>query len=209
MKRLSALRASFLRIHLVDRCLMLFMIVLLLQSAYSIFALGDADGGNKDIDIIVRTSSAAIFGYFLSADLRRKTAGGTASATTSSAAAVQLTAPGVSDESPSARIGFSVFNGETDSSAADAGTLAGSSVKTANDTADGTASCDRLKILVTTGIGLFCLIVLLVLRNLPQWNEVISGSAALSAAASQFRDFVSGCVGFLIGCPNHNSDTAS
>lgn len=64
------------RIRLMDRCLLVFMGVLLAQSAYSLFsapALGTETGG---IDIIVRTSAAAIFGYFLSANYRRETTPG-------------------------------------------------------------------------------------------------------------------------------------
>ena len=54
----------------------------------------------------------------------------------------------------------------------------------------------RLQVLTTWVIGLFCLLVLLLLRGLGAAEE---GSA--TATVAQFRDFVSGCVGFLIGCP--------
>ena len=59
---------------------------------------------------------------------------------------------------------------------------------------------------VATGIGLFCLVALLVLRNLSQWGLVSAESNSVASAVVQLRDFVSGCVGFLIGCPTHSDN---
>ena len=50
---------------------------------------------------------------------------------------------------------------------------------------------------------IFCLVTLLVLRNLSQWDLTAAESDSVAATVVQFRDFVSGCVGFLIGCPAH------
>lgn len=70
------LRGLLDRIHPVDKSLLLFMLVLLIQSAYSMFCPGGTGQAAEDIDIIVRTSAAAIFGYFLSANFIRHTASG-------------------------------------------------------------------------------------------------------------------------------------
>lgn len=70
MKRTASTARRKGRIRLMDRCLLAYMAILLAQSAYSLFsaaALGTETGG---IDIIVRTSTAAVFGYFLSANYR-------------------------------------------------------------------------------------------------------------------------------------------
>ena len=48
-----------------DLWLVIFLAVLLAQSAFSLFAPAPVDGSGG-IDVIVRTSAAAIFGYFLS-----------------------------------------------------------------------------------------------------------------------------------------------
>ena len=61
---LSRLAITFRSIHLVDRCLLIFLLVLLLQSAGTLLFSTGEDGA--EIDVIVRTTSAAIFGYFLS-----------------------------------------------------------------------------------------------------------------------------------------------
>lgn len=57
-----------------------------------------------------------------------------------------------------------------------------------------------------TVIGLFCLCVLLILRNMGASGEQILDSDSVSATVVQFRDFVSGCVGFLIGVPTHSGN---
>ena len=57
--------------HPVDRSLLVFMAVLLLQSAVSIFLPGELPQTAGNIDVVIRTSSAAIFGYFLSANFAR------------------------------------------------------------------------------------------------------------------------------------------
>ena len=100
-----------------DLWLVIFLAVLLAQSAFSLFAPAPVDGSGG-IDVIVRTSAAAIFGYFLSS---------------------------------------------------------------------GAPPAGRLRIRAVSCTGLFCLLTLLALRA--------------AATIAQLRDFVSGCVGFLIGSP--------
>ncbi|MFR5782963.1 MAG: hypothetical protein ACLUEK_14650 [Oscillospiraceae bacterium] len=76
MKRTASTARRKGRIRLMDRCLLAYMAILLAQSAYSLFsaaALGTETGG---IDIIVHTSTAAVFGYFLSANYRLEAAPG-------------------------------------------------------------------------------------------------------------------------------------
>lgn len=51
---------------------MLIMLILLLQSAYNIFLDEPAYQEENTIDVIVRTSQAAIFGYFLSANFANR-----------------------------------------------------------------------------------------------------------------------------------------
>ena len=64
----KCLCAAFNRIPLVDKCLLVFFLVLLTQSAYSLFSHNGTGSEIEHIDVIVRTSSAAIFGYILSAN---------------------------------------------------------------------------------------------------------------------------------------------
>lgn len=143
MKRLgiwwARLRDTVSKIRPADRCLVIFMAVLLVQSAYSLFSGGKSAGEGGHIDVIVRTASAAVFGYFLSAR---------------------------EEGTPEER-----------------------------------HACHCLRTAAATGIGLFCLATLLVLRNLSLWDASAAGGESVTATVAQFRDFISGCVGFLIGAP--------
>lgn len=167
-------------IHPVDKSLILFMVLLLAQSAYTLFHPSGGSQTARDIDIIIRTSSAAIFGYFLSANFA------TAQAADAAGGPPRRPAPADSGTSPSLRgqIGFLPPSSQPTAGQADAAGGPGRQ-----------AFC--LQVAAASGIGLFCLVVLIVLRN------TAGPDAPDSAAAVQFRDFVSGCVGFLIGSPTH------
>ncbi len=65
MKKLwKRIQRHLKKISVVDKFLIFLMIILLSQSAYSLF-VGTAVNTDT-VDVIVRTSAAAIFGYFLS-----------------------------------------------------------------------------------------------------------------------------------------------
>ena len=200
MSRLSRLRCTAGRIHPVDKGLMLFMVVLLAQSACNILFPSSAGQPTGDIDIIVRTSCAAIFGYLLSANFMRHTAPTGHSPTGQAPHILETgTAPTSGEAAPMAKIGFSA--GDTQPG------LEAAQPQTGGAQADGQASNQDspavtcLQIRVATAIGLFCLITLLILRNLSHWGILPAQSDTVVATVAQFRDFVSGCVGFLIGSP--------
>lgn len=130
-----------------DRWLILFMAILLGQSAYSLFAGPGSHPESGDIDVIVRTASAAIFGYFLSARDRQGEG--------------QAAEPG----------------GHMVAAAA--------------------------------AVGLFCLVVLLALRDVAPEDPAAVGSDSATATVAQFRDFISGCVGLLIGAPTGRASPPS
>lgn len=189
----SRIRKALTGIHLVDRCLLLFMTVLLAQSACSIFLPGEGGGESGSIDVIVRTSSAAIFGYFLSANFNRRASDPTAG---HSEAQGQGTTSAPTGDGPLAQIGFQ--SPEDRSREAPKRTAPPSLVRETGQT-----PAERLQILIAAGIGLFSLLTLLLLR----WTGAPEDSSA-TATVAQLRDFVSGCVGFLIGCPARKSESA-
>ena len=190
---LTKLRAVLTSIHPVDKSLLLFM-VLLLQSAYSIFFPSEAAPAVGDIDVIIRTSSAAIFGYFLSANFVNRSS---AQPEAASAPAALTTAAqaGTEANAPKNQIGFTAGDAALESGGAQ--TVPSPSLPAWLPD----SSC--LQVTAATVIGLFCLVVLLVLRNTAD-SQLLS-SDSVSATVVQFRDFVSGCVGFLIGFPTHTS----
>lgn len=198
------LRGLLGRIHPVDKSLLLFMLVLLIQSAYSMFCPDGTGPAAEDIDIIVRTSAAAIFGYFLSVNFTRRSASG--GQTPANPPGHTLEAGGSTPpdpNTPAARIGFSDAQGTAEPASPEPGATG---AETTSSNENSAANC--LQVVVATVIGLFCLVTLLVLRNLSQWDLVPAESDSVAASVAQFRDFVSGCVGFLIGCPTH-SDKSS
>lgn len=70
IKLVKQLKNDFFRLELVDRCLIVFMVILMAQIAANLFCIrmGTAP---VDVDIIVRTTAASIFGYFLSGNFTR------------------------------------------------------------------------------------------------------------------------------------------
>lgn len=134
------------RLRLVDKCLLAFLAVLLAQSAYSLFSASSAETGG--IDVIVRTSAAAVFGYFLS--------GG-----------------GCCEPEPGTPARLRAL---------------------------------RFRVLTASGVGLFCLLTLLAYRAVLLHSPGFAAPENAAATVAQLRDFVSGCVGFLIGCPSGRQD---
>ncbi|MGN8968320.1 hypothetical protein [Intestinimonas sp. HCP28S3_D6] len=198
--RLTTLRTGLARIHPVDKSLLLFMALLLLQSAYTIFFPSEADPAVSDIDVIIRTSSAAIFGYFLSANFVNRSSVQTE--TVSAPSPLTITAQAEAETGvPKNQIGFTAGDATMESG----GTQSVPSPSLPAWLPD--TSC--LQVATATVIGLFCLLVLLILRNMGAAGGQLLASDSVSATVVQFRDFVSGCVGFLIGFPTHANNRTS
>lgn len=234
---LAALRLAWKIVHPVDKGLLLFMLLLLAQSTFSMFFPGDAPQLSSDIDVVVRTSSAAIFGYFLSANFvgrhfEKGQAPKEMESTFEDATGEQALPAGNSPigfclpDPKSQENQLDLMDGQV-SSAQQAHRLLSDADLTAqqdlpdiplrqSDTGgtemealgaqtekatpeDSCPSC--LQVAVAMGIGLFCLCALLLLRNLVQLGIVSPEFDSVQATVIQFRDFISGCVGFLIGTP--------
>lgn len=179
------MQAALSTLHLADKCLLIFMGILLFQSAYNIFFHGVAAHGNDTLDIIIRTTAAAIFGYFISANFQN----GTKSAVQNEQNkrdSLTLDASST-DGKPMGRIGFSAKTDALELPTENTGISFENKPKCRN----------HLQILVIACIGLFSLITLIIFRNYAVLNAVAT------ATLSQLRDFVSGSVGFLIGHSTH------
>ena len=186
-KKLSLL---FRQIHFIDKLLIGFMAVLLLQSAYQIFFGGPVSQESTSVDVIVRTSAAAIFGYFISSNFS-KTATKRKSVIQKSTDYQEGDIPTSSFE-PRAQIGFQT---STEQPADQIGSAASTPTTPSN------SSCSPVQIIIVSVIGGLSLFLLLILRN---FAEMTSQTAV---AASQLRDFVFACIGFLISCREENDDS--
>lgn len=163
----KSLCKEFCRIHLVDKCLIVFMAVLLLQSAYTLLIGEVSAAHSNEIDVIVRTSAASIFGYFLSANFIKR----------------DTKKPELHETS----LGKTLEKEESNDS----------SPEMYDFDYESGYGCGTFQIIVSTIIGLFCLITLILLRDMGG----LGADTFSAATVTQFRDFISGCVGFLIGCP--------
>ena len=176
------IRPELAGIHLVDKCLILFMTILLIQSACTLLGFPGNTAQANEIDVIIRTSSAAIFGYFLSANFIRNGASG-------------------SGQQETARMGDGGLREQSVEGVFTEKELAAE--EGAENKEEHPVESGRLQILIAAAVGLFCLFTLILLRNAGGWGEGIEASPSATATVAQFRDFVSGCVGFLIGSPTN------
>ncbi|MGL6174571.1 MAG: hypothetical protein ACRC1P_08185 [Cellulosilyticaceae bacterium] len=162
-------RKHWKRISIKDKALIIIMALLMWQSAYVLFSGDGANPNSKSIDVVVRTTSAAVFGYFLSANFLNR-----------NAEKEEESKDGVIEET----------------------TCVCQTVKKIEKNKVDEVEDEQYKtyfitqIIIAATIGIVSLIILSIARDIP--GIPIESISALA----QFRDFVSGCVGFLIGIPS-------
>lgn len=186
---LSRLWKKFKHIRLTDRCLLLFMFIVLAQSLFQLLFISSFGDERNMIDVVIRTTAAAIFGYFISAGFLRPdhiNQSDTEDNEETKTSAILTTDDSKKNNAPSARIGF------VNDSATDTPLQSGqTSIQRKADMLERQRS--KQQIIIVTTIGLFSLLCIIIARD----SLVLSPGA--SAAISQLRDFVSASVGLLIG----------
>lgn len=73
MKKSNLLRKVmhwWMSLYLADRFLLIFMVILQVQTAHNLFFNELAGKNAAALDVVIRTTAAAIFGYFISAGFR-------------------------------------------------------------------------------------------------------------------------------------------
>lgn len=166
-------RNHWKRIAIKDRCLIFIMTILLLQCAYNLFegsvnTINSANSAN--IDIVIRTTAAAIFGYFISANFLRR----------------------FNDEDEIDKVCTCTTTPRK---------LSKEEEREKKEEKKNEATYVKAQVIIVTCIGVFALVVLIIARDITS-GGIINASASLS----QFRDFVSGCVGFLIGIQDEKKE---
>jgi hypothetical protein len=185
MKKLwSATRKILSRISLVDRFLILFMFLLFCYMAYQLFSGGLSDENNT-IDVIVQTSAATIFGYFISVNSL------TAVPKKETVSQLPTTTAGITQASKEkGTVGVKIgFQDPSEESQTEMGKITVSEIP---DASKGT--CGKLQIWVVSAVGLLSLVILIGAKGCPDVTP------ELTALVSQLRDFLFGCIGFLVGC---------
>lgn len=179
------MKKTITKICLVDRFLIFFILILFLYTAINLL-IGSADTENANtVNTIVRTSSAAIFGYFISSNFNKRDSDNTADNLSSDSPIIQNTEfsddSGVQLKNP---LGF-----ETSSEISEQKT-GKVSVYRENDPLP--VYCGKIQIIIVSSIGIGSLILLFIIRY------SASESHEIAAIVSQLRDFVSACIGFLV-----------
>ena len=187
-KKALQCKKFFSSICLVDRFLILFMLLLFAYMIFHLLSGARVSNDHNSINIIVRTSSASIFGYFVSGSSGKSAI--SAQATGRQAPTSPRTTDPASPETfpqQQGQIGFQVSNEGT-------AEITGG-VAVANDNASNTQPCcSRVQIYIVSTICLISFLVLMIARNNSETTS------ELTATISQLRDFIAGCIGFLISC---------
>lgn len=187
MKKLwVGMRKALSRIFLVDRFLMLFLFVLLFSMVCQLLTGGLVDESDT-IDIIIRTSAATIFGYFLSGNSLTTTADQKVSTTPTGSTDPISAAPISQENGPVAvRMGFQA-SGEDQAQAVGKIALTETPAPSKN-------ACGKLQIWVVAAVGLLSLMALLAAKN---YQNI---TPHFTAVISQLRDFFFASIGFLVSC---------
>lgn len=174
------------KISLVDRCLLVYLSFLLVYISIHLFTGAQLQDTNA-IDVVVRTSTAVIIGYFLSGNFIKSNSVGNQS-NINTVSKQEMKVDGSETETVTKnQIGFQVPSEE--------GKLQNGFIQM-EQKSDGNESgkCNSIQVMIVAGIGGISLILLFAVRNYLDTNPEIT------ATVSQFRDFVSACVGFLVSC---------
>ncbi|MGX9755804.1 hypothetical protein ACWYRQ_05990 [Clostridioides difficile] len=194
-KFMKSIKKAWYKIKLIDRCLIIVMAILMFESIYNLFVNEVNSQDTTTIDVVVRTTSAAIFGYFLSANFISRASRKVTNTDAYSNVFIDDNSSNKSQE-PSQNnimnvkntIGFALENDDYQNN--DKKVF----VNNGEDVEEGETS--DLQIVIATVICVVALVVLFIVRNFT------TPATASLGTISQMRDFVSGCVGFLLGCPS-------
>ena len=183
----SPIRFRWKYLHLTDRCLLIFMFLLVAQAAYTLFIHEIGGEDSNSLDTVLRTTASAIFGYFVSGGTQSKDSDEEDTTSTTTSATTTRIGFQTEEDAPTARLTLST---QEESSATTA--TAPATVTAKPPTRKELLAVHHQTVIVST-IGIVALIVLMFARNFTVLNT------STIATLSQFRDFVSGSVGFLIG----------
>lgn len=193
---IKLLKQCSTKLSLVDKWLFAFMLVLILQSTFNLFFANHGGSGIDTVDIIVRTTSAGIFGYFLSSNFAQHSSVEQKEEGINEAEKIIETNQ-TAEEAPKTmdtQMGFS----QTKKDKSLRYTTKAAKLNNDNSSFE---SSNSIQVMLAGTIGFVCLICLLLWRNIVVFHpDFISSDSA--SILSQFRDFVSGTVGFLIGTPS-------
>lgn len=188
MRRLWNKAKSIIRnICFVDCFLIIFMLVLFSYMVVHLCIGMDSGQDTSTVNVIVRTSIASIFGYFISSNFSR--ADLSANPQNTDNHSINLPAKSVI-ESPESRVQNQIgFQASAKPSNEEVGNISFS-----ENSSVPIRMCSKTQIIVVSTIGLISLVILFITSRFQNVTP------ELTATISQLRDFVSACIGFLVSC---------
>ena len=184
MNKLQKIKTACSHISLIDKFLLFFLFLFLVQIVYGLFSASESSVLSNSVDIIIRTYASAVFGYFLSGRFSGP----------SSINVTAVTSPIMTPNPPSAPSSVRNKIGFSDLPAAKA-----ASADTALRTLSAPAANHTFQTIIVASVGIISLIVLLILRNTSSITE------AMVAPLTQLRDMLSSSIGFLVGNKSQNN----
>lgn len=194
------IKKSLDNIKLIDKCLIIFMMILMAQSIYNLFINEANLNGGDAIDILIRTTQASVFGYFLSANFIKKDRKINNNLDKEKKEVINnenITKKTNHDNSENAIDSISDNSKNVNNYISSREDKYNSKLKD-NDEHDDyyETSTTEQQVVIITIVGIISLIAIIMVRDC---NLVTTASAG---TISQLRDFVSGSVGFLLGSPS-------
>lgn len=187
---MQRIKEYFKQISLADKCLLIIFTICLFQTFLMLFLNENNTQTTNTIDIIVRTTAAGIFGYLLSSNFHLRTPEQQQNINTYKTPPQIKTSQKQSVTSMKTSIGFT-----PEASAPDSPDLGFSD----ENNIQNLHRSRHVQSLIATVIGITALCILLVIRNF------ITITPEMISTISQLRDFVSGCVGFLLGTQTNSA----
>ena len=178
---LNALIKCWKEISISDKVLIIIMIILLIQCIFNLFTPEPTNSNSISINVIIRTSVAAIFGYFLSENFLKNEV----IKSRNSGIVVPLSKNDDDIE----------HSNDSDDSICSTDELP---FKINNKKVKEYICNKTLQILIALTVCIISLLCLIIGNN---FNLIPSGT---SPTVIQFRDLISSCVGFLLG---HSSNS--
>ena len=187
MNKLQKIKTACSHISLIDKFLLFFLFLFLVQIVYGLFSASESSVLSNSVDIIIRTYASAVFGYFLSGRFSGP----------SSINVTAVTSPIMTPNPPSAPSSVRNKIGFSDLPAAKA-----ASADTALRTLSAPAANHTFQTIIVASVGIISLIVLIVLLILRNTSSI---TEAMVAPLTQLRDMLSSSIGFLVGNKSQNN----
>ncbi|MBN1039796.1 hypothetical protein DVW12_13895 [Clostridium botulinum] len=180
-KKFSYLKKILSKICLGDKCLIIFMIIIFFHVTFDLFIGGNGINSEETvngIDIIVRTTIASIFGYFISSNFVKD----------KKEVLYEKESNKYYLENENSNKAYLNDNNKV--------IINNNNENLYDENKKSRASEEQIVIVFI--IGLVSLILLLLVRDFIQVSDLDI------PIISQLRDIVCGCVGFLLGCPSNH-----